>query len=133
MARTTSELVGGIIEVDAAISLTPFILAANELVTEACVDSDLTDTRLELIERFLAAHFYTLRDPRPTSEKAGPVSANYQSKVGLNLATSHYGQHAMVLDTSGGLAELSRRASRSKRTASATWVGLEADRGDIEE
>jgi hypothetical protein len=132
MARTTSELVSGIIEVDVNISLDPFIEVANELVTEACGDYGHTDTRLELIERWLAAHFYAMRDPRPLSEKAGPVSETFQSKVGLNLAVSHYGQQAMVLDTSGGLAAMSRKATTGKRIASASWVGVDADRGDAE-
>lgn len=127
-ARTTSELVGGIIEVDSNISLDPFITTANELVTEICVPAGYTDERLELIERFLAAHFYTLRDPRPTSEGAGSVQAAYQSKVDLGLKTSHYGQQAMILDTAGGLAELNANTHimpTVARTVSVTWLGTE--------
>lgn len=125
MARTTSVLVAGIIEVDTTIALDPFIFPANELVTEICVGVGYSDERLELIERYLAAHFYTLRDPRALNEKAGSVAATYQSKVDLNLATSHYGQHAMLLDTKGGLARLNAEMSkpRTQRTGSVTWVG----------
>lgn len=123
--RTTSVLVGGIIEVDASIDLTPFITIANALVTEVCDDSSYTEERLELIERWLAAHFYTIRDPRPTSEKAGPVSVNYQSAVDLRLATSHYGQTAMMLDTAGGLALLNK--SPAKRAVSVSWLGTPED------
>jgi len=47
--RTTAEAVGGIIEVDATISLTPFIEVANALVTEHCSTDDYDATRLELI------------------------------------------------------------------------------------
>lgn len=122
MARTTSELVAEIIEVDVDISLTPFITAANALVTELLVGKH-DDERLELIERWLSAHFYTNRDPRPTDEKAGPVSAEYQSKVDLFLSTSHYGQMAIVLDTSGELAKLNNQAKEGKRTVSAHWLG----------
>lgn len=127
MPRTTADLVKGLIEVDSNIDLTPFIATANALVTEACVPKGYDDTRLELIERFLAAHFYTLRDPRPTSETAGPVSASYQSRVGLYLSTSHYGQHAKLLDTKGGLATIEAAASKPTRTVSATWVGKKED------
>lgn len=123
MPRTTSELVGGIIDVDASIDLTPFIETANELVTEVCGDAGYDDVRLEKIERFLAAHFYTLRDPRPVLEKAGPVGATYQSKVDLFLSTSHYGQTAMVLDTAGGLKALNTQ--KTQRTLSIHWLGGE--------
>ena len=119
--RTTSGAVEGIIEVDVTISLEPFMLVANELVTEVCSDAGYTEERLELIERWLAAHFYTNRDPRPVTERAGPVSATYQSAVALNLNTSHYGQTAMMLDTAGGLAALSKQ--KPKRIASVTWLG----------
>lgn len=117
--RTTAVLVAGIIEVDASIDLIPFITAANALVTEVCTTLD--ETRLELVERWLSAHFYTNRDPRITAERAGPVSANYQSAVALNLATSHYGQTAMLLDTSGALALLNK--ATATRKASVVWLG----------
>ena len=120
MSRTTNELVAGIIELDASIVLDPFIAAANALVTEIAADSGHDEERLTLIETWLAAHFYTVRDPRPTSEKAGPVSVSYQSAVTFNLSTSHYGQMAMVLDTSGLLRSLS---ANKKRTASVYWLG----------
>lgn len=123
--RTTSEAVAGIIEVDESISLVPFIETASALVDTvvAKADPSLTNDRLELIERYLAAHCYTLRDPRPTSETAGSVSISYQSKVDLNLATSHYGQMAMTLDTSGVL----RNLSKNRRKGSVLWVGTELE------
>jgi len=125
MARTTSILVAGIIEVDPNISLDPFILPANELVTEICVPAGYSAERLELIERYLSAHFYTLIDPRATNEKAGPVSAAYQSKVDLMLFTSHYGQMACALDTAGGLAELNKDTTSGigTRIAKVFWAG----------
>lgn len=118
--RTTAELVGGIIEVDVNISLDPFLTTASTLVDDVELnDSSLTDARLELIERWLAAHFYCMRDPRAVSERAGPVSATYQSKVDLRLNLSHYGQMAIILDTSGYL----RSLSSGRITPSVTWVG----------
>ena len=124
MARTTSILVGGIIEVDANITLTPFIEAANELVTECCSSSGYTALRLAQIEKWLSAHLYTVRDPRAESEKAGSVSEKFQSKVDLGFDTSHYGQMAMRLDTEGGLAALNERIKKGKRaTVGVTWLG----------
>jgi len=131
MARTTSAEVAAIIEVDVSISLTPFIEVANELVTECCTGGDHTALRLAQIEKWLAAHFYTIRDMRAFQERAGSVSQTLQSKVDLGLATSHYGQHAMVLDTEGNLAALNDRIKKGKRaTVDVNWLGT-ADPTDI--
>ena len=89
MARTNATNVKSIIEVDASIivsdsDLDPFISTANELVTEMCTGTvngpktAYTATRLELIERWLSAHFYAVRDPRVKNEKAGSVGVAYQ-------------------------------------------------------
>lgn len=117
-ARTTAAAVRKIIEVDGVIitadtDLDPFIEAANSIVTNACVVSLLytsptDDVNLELIERWLAAHVYAVRDPRTHTEKAGSVAAGYESKVDLYLANTRYGQMAMMVDTRGGLAALNR-------------------------
>lgn len=137
MPRTTAPQVKGIIETDATIivvdaDLDPFIEVANELVTEKCTgdagpDPAYTATRLELIERWLAAHFYAIRDPRTTNEKAGPVGAAYESKVDLGLDLTRYGQQAKILDTNGGLATLDQATKDGKRrTVGASWLGTEA-------
>lgn len=121
MARTTDSAVEGIIEVGQNEILTPFIEAANALVTEVCTSSTYDDARLELIERWLSAHFYAIYDPRPESEKAGDVAAKYQTKVNLGFDVTHYGQMAMRLDTAGGLASLNTEAKSGGRvTASLT-------------
>ncbi len=123
--RTTVEAVGKIIEVEDAIDLAPFIETASALVDTvvAKASETLPSERLELIERYLAAHCYTLRKPRPTSETAGSVSISYQSKVDLNLATSHYGQMAMTLDTSGVL----RNLAKNRRQGKVVWLGSDSE------
>jgi len=123
MARTSSAAVAAIIETEVSIDLTPFIEAANHIVTRVCTDSDYADTELELIERWLAAHFYAIRDPRVADEAAGSVSQRFQYKVDLNLSVTTYGQQAMMLDTEGNLATLSR--GRGKTVGGATWLGTE--------
>ena len=125
--RTTSVAVGLIIEVDSTISLTSFIEVANALVTEKCGDVDDYDaTRLELIERWLSAHFYTVRDMRAEREEAGSVSEKKQSRVDLGFDTSHYGQMAMRIDTNGGLAALNEQIKKGKTgSLTATWLGTE--------
>jgi len=131
MARTTSTAVEGIIEVDSTISLTPFIEVANALVTELCSDSSYTDARLELIERWLSAHFYAVRDLRTASERAGKVGASYQHKVDLNLAVTVYGQQAMLIDTDGNLAALNAKVAQGGgRTVGVTWLGTGDSEGN---
>ena len=136
MARTTKTLVGTIIELDAAVvpdddAFEPFITVANELVTEACVTNGpataYTATRLELIERWLAAHLYTNRDPRAAAERAGPVGSTFQSKIDIGFDTSHYGQTAMRLDTNGGLAKLNNDMKKGVSRVAVLWPGTPAD------
>jgi len=127
--RTTTTLVGEICEVDPTINLAPFIAAASNLVDRIAQESSSPDdATLTLIETWLAAHFYCMRDPRTTQEAAGPVSASYQSKIDLHLRLTHYGQMAMTLDSSGILASI----NRGKRQGGVTWLGREDDRGQVD-
>ncbi len=129
--RTTYAAVALIIEVDANVStdLAPFIEVASQMVTDICTNYDpaYTADKLELIERWLAAHFYAIRDPRVDDEKAGPVAQSFQYKVDLNLAVTTYGQTAMTIDTEGGLGALNGRITRgvAKVTPSVQWAGVE--------
>jgi hypothetical protein len=124
--RTTAAAVKLIIEVDEDISadLVPFIEFANELVTEVCAPVGYTAGRLEMIERCLAAHFYAVRDPRAGSETAGTVATTYKFNVGLMLQGTKEGQQALMLDTAGGLARLSKQMEKGTRVApGVTWLG----------
>lgn len=127
MARTTQSAVEAIIEVDgdAIPDISPFIDDAALVVEEdlAVLDT-LSESRLELIERYLTAHFIAIRDPRVASEKAGPVSASYQYKLGDALKGTTYGQAALALDSTGTLAALGEK----RKTASISYLGP-----DIEE
>lgn len=124
MPRTDSTAVEGIIEVDASIPVTPFIEVANNLVTRHCTDSDYDDDTLELIERWLSAHFYAIRDMRIDTEKAGPVSQQFQFKVDLGFNVTIYGQQAMLIDSDGNLAALQAQSqSGIPRRAGASWLG----------
>jgi len=122
MARVTDADVEELVEVDSDISLTPFIAAANELVTELCVPQSYSATRLAMIEAWLSAHFYQIRDQAVAKEKVSSLDTTYQYKVDLNLAQTKYGQMAMVLDTAGKLQQLSKGKSR---TVGVTWLGTD--------
>ena len=103
MARVTSDEVKEIIEVSSEVTdLTPFITAANLMVTDY-LDGVHSDELLKEIERWLAAHFVSIRDNRRASEKADDVAESYQYKLGLGLESSMYGQQAMRMDSSGKL------------------------------
>lgn len=116
MSRTTSDAIGNIVEVESGISLSPFIEVANSLVTSECTGGSLDSTRLELIERWLAAFFYAIRDKRRTREQADVVSENYQHVEDLGFDANEYGQMAMRLDTTGGLAQLNEATKNGKGT-----------------
>lgn len=124
MSRTNTTLVKGIIEVDESIDLTPFIDTASALVDAVCLTSGYSDSMLEMIERYLAAHCYTLIDPRQTSQRAGSVGESVQSSVDLGFDTSHYGQMAMRLDVKGNLAKLNEDAKKGNKIAvGITYLG----------
>lgn len=133
MPRTSAASVLELVEVDSNVSLDAFILSANELVTEVCVPSGYSDARLELIERWLAAHFYVVRAKKLTSEKAGSVSENFTHSVGLMLKNTEHGQQALMLDTKGGLAALSKQLEEGAATKpGALWLGTEDETEDDE-
>ena len=111
----------------------PFIETANFLVTKLCEPATDEDgnlyhdaTSLELVERWLAAHFYSIRDVRPDTQKADVVQKKVQYKVDLNLAQTQYGQQAMVIDISGELAKWNEDVTSGKAalTAGVSWLGL---------
>lgn len=134
MARTTDTLVKGIIDVDSTISLAPFIDLANQLVTELCTNSGYASARLTTIETWLSAHFYALFDQQVASEKAGKVSVNYQYQIGLVFMQTKYGQSAMVADTAGNLAQLSKQIEDGESASvSLTWLGTDYDTEDDED
>lgn len=128
MSRTTSELVQGIIDVGVGVDLTPFISAANRLVTKCCSEDDYDATELQEIETWLSAHFYALKDQQVSSEGAGGINQSFQYSIGLMLAQTKYGQTAMLLDTEGGLAALSKQMEQGrKRIVSIDWLGIDPD------
>lgn len=143
--RTTPSLVEKIFALDPAImDITPFIDTANELVTECCSWYEFSDGRLELIERWLTAHFLSMLDPRTTREQAGPAAQDtFESKIdtGTGLRATRYGQQAILLDSSGSLAALDNTANqkdfrlpapiqKKKHIVGALWLGDRVGRID---
>lgn len=128
MGRTTFADVKLIAKVKSTVTeakFAPFIEAANHLVNQCCLESDYSDATLELIERWLAAHFYHVFDPRRVQERADVISATFEGKTGLNLNFTRYGQQAMMLDTAGNLAALNDEITKGKKKiqGNVLWVG----------
>ncbi len=127
MSRTTEAAVKKLIDVETTDDLSVFIETANIIVTNSCGDSDYSDELFEMIERWLSAHVYTIKEKQRKSEAVGEVSVSYESAVDLGFDSSRYGQMAMRLDTDGNLAALNERAKKSgKAIASVVWLGKES-------
>lgn len=93
--------------------LDPMIETANNVVTANCTDSrwGYSNATLELIERWLAAHYYAVFRPRTISEGAGEVSQTFALKTAdTPLESTPYGQQVMLIDNQGALASLNKRA-----------------------
>lgn len=92
------------------VQVAPFITAANLTVTDILGASTvLSADQKKEIERWLAAHFVAVRDPRISAEKTADAGATYQGKTEMGLDSTFYGQQAKMLDTTGALANIGKR------------------------
>jgi hypothetical protein len=123
--RTTPEKVAAIVETDEDDDLEPFIEAANSLVNDVCLNSSYTESKLTMIEKWLAAHFYCVFRPRSQQEVTSKIQDTYEGKVDLRLQVTKYGQQVLILDTAGNLAGLNNSAGKIlKVPASLNWLGV---------
>ncbi len=87
-----------------------FIAAADNLITEELANQGLSQNRLKQIELYLTAHFATITLERGglTRQRIGDAEDFYQlwtnNKIGFQA--TRFGQQAILLDTSGTLAQL---------------------------
>lgn len=89
--------------------LSAFITAANLTVDRRLKGQGLQDDELKEIERWLAAHLATAKDPRVSKESIGDASSTYQGGSGLGLDSSRYGQMVQSLDPTGRLVVLDKK------------------------
>lgn len=78
----------------------------------------LSDAELEMMERWLSAHFYVQSDQNYASKSTGGASGQFQGQTGMHLEGSKYGIAALDVDFSGCLTALSKR-----QVARAFWLG----------
>lgn len=139
MAYTTEAAVEDLLADDydsaVAFTLAQAIEVANELVEEICAPvASYSASRLEKIERYLAAHFWQISKPRVQTEGfgQGDLENTIQSKIDLGLFLTHYGQKAAFLDTAGGLARLQQKtvtknSNVNTQTPTLEWLGTKRD------
>lgn len=127
MARTNSDAVKAILLLDYDSKRSPdlaaFIETASALVDDVvdCAAEKgvaLTDARLELIERWLAAHLYKMSDKDVTSSSQQGASASFTGQFGMGFDATRYGQMATRIDSSGCLDNIDKT-----QEASMEWLG----------
>lgn len=111
MARVTDTEVFEIITTTLT-DIDVFIDQANLIVTAYLGDSNLSDTVLKEIERNVAAHMLSAQDPRVKSTKVDVLSETYTGTFGAGLASTPYGQNAMLLDSTGLLKRMSEKGGK---------------------
>ena len=113
MARVSEAEVKEIIETTK--DLTAHIKTATAFVDTLFASSTLSAAHLMEIERWLAAHFAALTDQEEGAiivEEHSDHKAKYVEVKGEGLSLTRYGQQAIVLDTSGTLATVSKTKAR---------------------
>lgn len=110
--RTTEAAVRKLIETDLT-DVSPFMEAASVIVDDIASANTVSGSRLELIERWLSAHFIEVKDPRASSESAGGVSQSFaMGSRGMYFELTFYGQQAMLLDSTGTLIAMQTDAKK---------------------
>jgi len=109
-------------------SLQPFIETATVLVDRVALKdistSLMTAASLELVERYLAAHFYEHEDQITASRSTGGASGQFMGRTDMGFDGTKYGQTAKRLDATGLLVMLDQ-PQRPK--ASIKWAGKVPD------
>lgn len=131
MSRTNQNNVKGVLGKDydfnGCPSLKPYIDTANAVVSrvQTCAIAKgitLSSSELELIERWLAAHYYTKSDPVYASKTTGKATASF---VRGTKEPEPYKDAAINMDYSGCL-----NAILNRLFAHGAWLGTAQDQYD---
>jgi len=109
--------------------ISKFVDTASILV-DFIADNDpddlMTATNLEVVERWLSAHFYAHSDQLYQSKNTGASSGNFQGQTAMCFQSTQYGQTAMTLDFTGVLARRNQEALTGyKRKATLTSLAYD--------
>ena len=89
-----------------AATILPYITSANAFVTDL-LEAHLDSTILVEVEKWLSAHMATVTRERLSKEAgAGGAYIKYAGMWGEELASTQFGQMALMLDTSNTLRNL---------------------------
>lgn len=126
MARTTAikvrDILGDDYHVEKMPNLSPFINAASALIDRVVTCAtrrgrSLDADEQELVETWLAAHFYKYAwDRQLASKSTAGASGSYSGQTAMGFDGTTYGQTAQGLDWSGCLRSMANRAG-------AFWLG----------
>ena len=108
------------------VDLSVFIQAASVQVDTIAALGTLSAAVLKEIERWLAAHYVSMRVRQDAKATMGDTSHTYEGKTGMGLLSTRYGQQAVLLDTTGTL------ANAGKQRAKMTYLGASAVNGVME-
>jgi len=112
-------------------SLSPFIIVANRIVTKICISDSYESFDLELIERYLSAHFYACSERQHSSERADVVQRSFTGTMEKGLDFTQFGQMAKRLAWEGELTALD--SGSSARSVGMDWLGSTPDDDHFEE
>lgn len=111
MALITAEDVRAVYETDRdATAIEPFIAIAAAFTDSRLADKGLSAGALKEVQRYLAAHFMYVTDTGVHGTlRVGDVAERFtKSEKNPGLNDSRFGVTAVLMDTSGTLAELAR-------------------------
>jgi hypothetical protein len=78
----------------------------------------LSSAELELIERWLSAHFYCQSDKTYSTKATSGASGSFSGQTAMGLDSTLYGQTAMRIDYSGALVKIDKGS-----VATGAWLG----------
>jgi len=106
MANVTPDEVEEIIDVDSGLDVNPFILASSVLLDTILPSGQIGTAQRKEIERWLTAHFITIRQGQLEAQTIGDAKDTYAlGSLSGGIKSTTYGQQAVALDTSGSLAK----------------------------
>lgn len=127
MSRTTSAAVRDVLLRDYdsldCPGLAPFVEKASVMTDDVATcaarkGQPYSAAKLELVERYLAAHAYAMSDRTYSQRSTLRASGTFNGKTGMYLEATFYGQQAKELDNLGCLESVGKT-----HAVQAVWLG----------